>query len=62
LGRVALGAPWPAIDSRALLLKRSGHEDTNAALDDWYCIYDLETREASFDLRQLNAGAVHFKR
>jgi hypothetical protein len=48
-----------APDSAAVLLVVWGHTDTDNFVDRWLCVYDLQTRQASQDLRIMNRRAVH---
>lgn len=45
-------------DSRALLLVVRGHGGNGVVVRDWLCVFNLESLQASTDLRLMNRGAV----
>ena len=49
-------------DSRALLLAVRGHDSNDVVVRDWLCVFDLESLQASTDLRLMNRGAVYDRR
>jgi hypothetical protein len=43
-----------AKDSGALLLSLSGHGGSHVQVDSWLCVYNLDSRAPSLDLREMN--------
>ncbi len=46
-------------DSHTLMLHAWGHHSGEYYLDDWYCFYDVKTRQSTLDLNALNNGKYH---
>ncbi|HVP06202.1 MAG TPA: hypothetical protein VMS71_00060 [Candidatus Acidoferrum sp.] len=51
---------WAA-NSNAMLLALSGHNSPGDQLDDWFCVYDLETLSPSLNLELMNRDALEMK-
>ena len=46
-------------DSHSLVLRAWGYQSGEYGLDDWFCVYSVETKKTSFDLSVLNRRAFH---
>jgi hypothetical protein len=46
-------------DSHSLVLRAWGYQSGEYGLDHWHCLYNVDTRNATFDLSALNKGAFH---
>lgn len=49
-------------DSTKVLVKLHGHEDGDTYVDDWFCVVNLLSEQASLDLSAFDRPAVHFRR
>jgi len=49
-------------NSRAFLMALQGHEDQYQCVEQWLCVYEVQTSKVSLSLNRMNAGSVVFKR